>query len=80
MTSEALAYLARLFSGERVTPYEVDDELGLKPWHPPASEVWQVGPHCPHAFSNAQAWAEAWSIVDRLHSEYVAARKRREMQ
>jgi len=82
MERDAIAYLEKLFGSdpdaddyyEQFRLYQYHRAVGLKPWHPPLSELWRVGEECPDTFPNRAAWREAWGIISRLHSDYLRAK------
>lgn len=83
----AASELAAMFDADRsVTPavwfkrfemYSIDAEIGLKPWHPPASEVWynQGVPGTDGAPCHRHT-GEVWAVLQDLHSQYMEAKTR----
>jgi hypothetical protein len=57
-------------------PYQFDGELGSKPWFPPLSQCWlEQGVPVSYDAGHADAWSEAWKIVQQAHAEWLAAQK-----
>jgi hypothetical protein len=81
--------LAEMFEADRAcTPtvwfkkfpqYEIDAELGARPWWPPLSEVWYRQGKWPPSDNTAASlcWPDAWAFLQRLHGDYLAARGRK---
>lgn len=59
--------------------YEGDIEVGSKLYWPPLSEVWTCQGEIPADVPKFQRerWADAWALLSRLHSDYLAAKERR---
>jgi hypothetical protein len=81
-------YFSRMFSASRsmpatrwfkaFPPYQVDHEVGAKPWWPSLSEVWRHQGVCPSPDDPTAAhWPAAWQLLERLHEDYLSAKAAR---
>lgn len=50
----------------------VHAEIGAKPWHPPAEQVWQRQGK-PTSWDDVTHTEECWSILCDLYGDYLAA-------
>ena len=58
---------------ERFPMYSyIHREIGCKPWHPPAEDVWQHQGE-PADYDNPKDVAEVWQILSNLYREYQEA-------
>lgn len=74
MDDTAMA-LASMFEGDGSEPGYLSG-VGWKPWWPMAGRVWDSRGVCPETDAYKQRdWAEVWALLQRLHSEYLEAKK-----
>ena len=70
--------LAAMFDGDGSDP-GWPSGVGWKPWWPMAGALWAsrgVSPQPDHGgYFNQRNWDEAWSTLERLHAEYLEAKK-----
>ena len=50
----------------------VHSEIGCKPWHPPAEEVWRNQGQ-PQSGDDQEAVEQVWALLKDLHTDYQHA-------
>jgi hypothetical protein len=85
---DARSYFDEMFAAEidddfhnRFRMYEHDSSVGAPPYWPPLSGVWAAQGVPPDYDADSpqmvERWRDAWSLLQKLHGEWMESRKRR---